>query len=118
MFTAAGTFACSFDVPTSDLEMRMEFEPDNKFDSNAVLLLLNNQKVGYVPRMNNRSINPSTSFIKDWKIRVLRGEISFIITTSLLAEKAKETEPKKEKELEEEEEVEEEEDESEEEEEE
>jgi len=86
MFTAAGTFACSFDIPTHDLDMRMEFEPDNKFDSNAVLLLLNDQKVGYVPRMNNKAINPSTSFIKDWKIRVRRGEISFIINTAPLEE--------------------------------
>ena len=105
MFTVAGTFACSFDIPTHDLDMRMEFEPDNKFDSNAVLLLLNDQKVGYVPRVNNKSINPSTSFIKDWKIRVRHGDISFIINTAPLSEKDKTTVVKlndDEKELEEE----------------
>ena len=86
MFTAAGTSWCSFDVPSKDLQMRMKFEPENPYDSNAVVLLLNNQKVGYVPKINNRSINPSTSFIKDWKMRVQRGQISFIINTSPLEE--------------------------------
>ena len=86
MFTAAGTFACSFDVPSKDLQMRMEFEPENSYDSNAVVLLLNNQKVGYVPRMHNRLINPSTSVIKDWNMRVQRGQITFIINTSPLEE--------------------------------
>ena len=86
MFTAAGTFACSFDVPSKDLQMRMKFEPENSYDSNAVVLLLNNQKVGYVPRSHNRSINPSTSIIKDWNMRVQHGKITFIINTSPLEE--------------------------------
>jgi len=81
-FVAAGTFACTFEVP-DESEMKMEFEPSNPYDSNAVLLLLNDQKIGYVPKSLNESINPLTSYIKDWKIRVNRGQVSFTIETAL-----------------------------------
>lgn len=80
-FVAAGTFACTFDIP-DESEMKMAFEPSNPYDPNAVLLLLNDQKIGYVPKSMNKSINPSTSQIKDWKIRVNKGQISFTIETS------------------------------------
>jgi hypothetical protein len=62
--------------------MKMVFEPSNRYDPNAVLLLLNDQKIGYVPKTMNKSINPLTSQIKDWKITVNRGQISFKIETS------------------------------------
>lgn len=80
-FVAAGTFACTFDI-LDESEMKMVFEPSNPYDPNAVLLLLNGQKIGYVPKTMNKSINPSTSQIKDWKITVNRGQISFTIETS------------------------------------
>ena len=77
-FVAAGTFVCTFDIP-DESEMKMMFEPSNPYDPDAVLLLLNGQKIGYVPKTMNKSINPSTSQINDWKITVNRGQVSFII---------------------------------------
>jgi hypothetical protein len=62
--------------------MVMESEPSNAFDQHAVKLMLNDQKIGYVPRVLNREVNPLTSVIDDWKISVRNGQISFTVTTT------------------------------------
>ena len=91
-FTAAGTFACSFSISPNNSDMQMMLEPNNLYDSNAVALLLNEEKIGYIPKKLNNLINPSTAIIKEWRARVVNSEIRFIITVSYLKEKEEDQE--------------------------
>lgn len=102
-FTAQGTFYYSFTLSSDNSVMKMEFEPNNPYDSNAVMLLLNDQKIGYVPKSINKSINPSTSFIKEWTARINRGnDIQFSICTSPILQKMSQEEDLDDEELDEE----------------
>jgi len=92
-FTAAGTFAYSFSISSNNSDMEMMFEPNNRYDSNAVVLLLNKQKIGYIPKNLNKSINPSTAIINDWTARV-DHKIEFIITVSYIQEKEEDAKEK------------------------
>jgi hypothetical protein len=87
-FEVAGTFACNFCINgikgLMENNIELKFDPENPHDKNAVVVLFNNQKIGFVPKLKNKFINPNTSFISDWKIVVTEGKIKIIVETEYL----------------------------------
>ena len=67
-----GTFACTFPIPQSPT-LSLKNEPTNIYDKMAVMVLMDGEKIGYVPRSVNSTVREETITIVSHEFSCVRG---------------------------------------------
>ncbi len=79
-----GTFACSFPIPKSPT-LSLQNEPTNIHDNMAVMVMMDGNKIGYVPRSANSTIREGTVTIVSHAFFCVNGNFKAKLKCSPLA---------------------------------